>query len=79
MKDIFLQLAYIYKAGEDSPFKFPIKSELQIGKLYLFAVTAGKNSYDLNVTNFLTSVQRYGFDAPFPFLHSCPKTRKMKT
>ena len=79
MKDIFLELAYIYKAGEDSPFRFPIKSDLQIAKLYLFAVTAGKNSYDLNISHFITSVQRYGFDSPFPFLHQCPKMKKMKT
>ena len=79
MKEIFLELAYIYKAGEDSPFRFPIKSDLQIAKLYLFAITAGKNNYDLNITTFISSVQRYGFDAPFPFLHQCSKMKKVKT
>ena len=79
MKDVFLELAYIYKAGDDGPFRFPIKSDLQIAKLYLFAATAGKNGYELNVNHFISSVQRYGFDAPFPFLHSCPKMKRAKT
>ena len=79
MKDVFLELAYIYKAGEDGPYRFPIKSDLQISKLYLFAATAGKNGYELNVNHFISSVQRYGFDAPFPFLHSCPKMKRAKT
>jgi len=57
-------------------YRYPITSDLQVCKLYLYAVTAGKNGYDFNVNHFITAAQRYGFDAPFPFLHHCPKTRK---
>ena len=78
VKELFLELAYIYKAGDDSAAGFPIRSDLQSNKLYLYAATAGKNGYELNLNHFLTSVQRYGFDAPFPFLHHCPKIKKHK-
>jgi hypothetical protein len=30
------------------------------------------------VNYFITATQRYGFDAPFPFLHNCTKARKNK-
>jgi hypothetical protein len=59
-------------------YRFPITSDLQICKLYLYAATSGKNGYDFNVNHFITATQRYGFDAPFPFLHSCSKIRKNK-
>jgi len=46
--------------------------------LYLYAVTSGKNGYDFNLNNFISAAQRYGFDAPFPFLHMCSKMKKVK-
>jgi hypothetical protein len=58
-------------------YSFPLSSDIQLGKLYLYTCTSGKNTYDLNVNNFITACQRYGFDAPFPFLHSC-KSKKHK-
>jgi len=48
---------------------------MQIGKLYLYTCTGGKNTYEFNVNNFLAACQRYGFDAPFPFLHNCKSKR----
>lgn len=78
MKDLFSEHSHLYRAGEDMQYRYPIASDLQIGKLYLFTATAGKNGYDFNVNHFIASVQRYGFDAPFPFLHQCPKMRKGK-
>ena len=58
-------------------YSFPLSSDIQLVKLYLYTCTSGKNTYDLNVNHFITACQRYGFDAPFPFLHSC-KTKKHK-
>lgn len=78
MKDLFTDQLHLYRAGDEMQYKFPIKSDLQVAKLYLYTATAGKNGYDFNVNNFIASVQRYGFDAPFPFLHSCPKSKKHK-
>ncbi len=78
MKELFSEFAYLYRAGEDMQYRFPIKSDLQIAKLYLYTVTAGKNGYDLNANNFMAATQRYGFDAPFPFLHVCSKIKKQK-
>jgi hypothetical protein len=75
VKDIFTDVAAIYRAGESQQYSFPINSEVQIGKLYLYTCTSGKNTYDLNVNNFITACQRYGFDAPFPFLHNCRAKR----
>lgn len=76
VKDLFTEITPIYRAGESLQYGFPIASELQIGKLYLYACTSGKNTYELNVNNFIAACQRYGFDAPFPFLHNCRKRQK---
>jgi len=66
----------MYRTASDMQYKYPIDSKLQLGKLYLYTATSGKNSYDFNVNYFLTTCQRYGFDAPFPFLHICSKSKK---
>ena len=73
VKDLFTEISPIYRAGDSLQYAFPINSEVQLGKLYLYACTSGKNTYELNVNNFIAACQRYGFDAPFPFLHSCRK------
>lgn len=63
----------MYNAGEQFSQKYPVESQLHIAKLYLYAITSGKNNYEITSTHFLQACQRYGFDSPFPFLHSCQK------
>jgi hypothetical protein len=75
MRELFSEQGQIFRAGDDLQCRYPIRSDLQVARLYLYAVTAGKNGYDMNLNHFIASAQRYGFDAPFPFLHLCPKTR----
>jgi hypothetical protein len=45
----------------------------------LYAVTSAKNGYEISSTSFINACQRFGFDAPFPFLHTCPKGKKHQT
>lgn len=78
MKELFWEQSSLYRAGDDMQYRYPIRSDLQVAKLYLYAVTSGKNGYDLNLNHFINATQRYGFDAPFPFLHACPKIKKQK-
>lgn len=78
MKDLFTEQAFLYRAAGDMQYRFPIRSDLQLAKLYLYTVTAGKNGYEFNLNHFILAAQRYGFDAPFPFLHSCPKGKRNK-
>lgn len=75
MKDVLSEITSIYRGVESTQYAFPASSDIQIGKLYLYTCTSGKNTYDLNVNNFITACQRYGFDAPFPFLHNCRNKR----
>lgn len=46
-----------------------------MAKLYLYAITSGKNNYEITNANFIQACSRYGFDSPFPFLHSCQKSK----
>ena len=71
--DIFNEFSRIYTAGEQFPQKYPVESPLHIAKLYLYAITSGKNDFQMVSANFLQACQRYGFDSPYPFLHTCPK------
>jgi len=66
----------IYRTASDMQSRYPIDSKLQLAKLYLYTATSGNNSYDFNSNHFITACQRYGFDAPFPFLHVCSKSKK---
>ncbi len=69
----------MYNSAEQFNQKYPVESQLHIAKLYLYAITSGKNNYEITSSNFLQACQRYGFDSPFPFLHSCPKAKKAKS
>ena len=79
LKDLFSELSTIYRPGNETQYRYPLKSDLQLGKLYLYACTSGRNGYDLNATNFISACQRYGFDAPFPFLHLCSKKKTQES
>ena len=73
---VFNDMSKIYNAGEQFPQKYPVESPLQISKLYLYAITSGKNDYEISSPEFLQACQRYGFDAPFPFIHNCKTKAK---
>ena len=66
----------MYHAAEQFPQKYPVESPLHLAKLYMYAITSGKNDFQFTSTAFVNACQRYGFDSPFPFLHSCPKRIK---
>ena len=76
MRELFVELQHIYRSGESMQYGYPIRSQMQVAKLYLFSCTAGKNGYDFNANNFVQACQRYGFDAPFPFMHNCQKGKR---
>lgn len=35
----------MYNAAEQFSQKYPVESQLQIAKLYLYSITSGKNNY----------------------------------
>jgi hypothetical protein len=78
MTALFNDLNHIYKNSNDFSQKYPIDSQLQICKLYLYAVTSGKNGYEMNGNYFIQACQRFGFDSPYPFIHACYKNKKNK-
>lgn len=76
LMDVFDEFSKMYNAGDQFAQKYPVESPLHLAKLYLYAVTSGKNDYQLTTAYFIQACQRYGFDSPFPFLHACPKRQK---
>ena len=45
LQGIFNEFSKIYNAGEPFPQKYPVESPLQLSKIYLYAITSGKNDY----------------------------------
>jgi hypothetical protein len=66
----------LYKKCLDPNQLYPIQSEMWIGKLYLYAITSGKNNYEIILNNFLNSVQKFGFDIPYPFIKNLNNKKK---
>lgn len=74
--EIFNEFSRTYNSAEQFNQKYPVESQLHIAKLYMYAITSGKNNFELVSHHFVNACQRFGFDSPFPFLHSCAKGKK---
>jgi hypothetical protein len=37
-------------------------------RTYLYAITSGKNKFDIDSSDFIVACQKFGLDCPFPFI-----------
>ncbi len=47
--------------------KFP--GYFQVLRVFMHSLTSGTNKYTVNNRDFQRSLQKFGFDSPFPFCH----------